>query len=108
MICIVLYLFQCLESLGNCASAASAELADLLTGYDMEALLAAHDGVAALIDKDSPLGKAHPDADSAPSLATETPPTADHYADNNIKIIKIEKTNEPLGKYTYIIWTLCM
>lgn len=90
-----------MDCLSSCASAASAELADLLTGYDMEALFVAHDGVAASIDKDSPLGKAR--LDMPVNTLVDTVPTTDHYADNNIKIIKIEKTNEPLGKYNRFV-----
>lgn len=66
----------------------------------MEALFAAHDGIAQLIDHESPVGKTGVPGTELPAthLQETLPPTTDTYLDNNIKIIKIEKTNEPLGK----------
>lgn len=60
--------------------------------------MVAHDGVAAVIDPESPFGSTPADPTTLSNLVTAAvPPVQDHYADNNIKIIKIEKTNEPLG-----------
>ncbi|XP_063977057.1 protein PALS1 isoform X9 [Diachasmimorpha longicaudata] len=71
------------------------ELTGLLTSYEMEGLLLSHDSVISYVDgmqrKQSP-------SSSSPS---ETPSLSSSYRDSrnteNIKIIKIEKTNEPLG-----------
>ncbi|XP_049826039.1 protein PALS1 isoform X2 [Aethina tumida] len=83
---------DCLDALGGSQSAHAVELASLLTGYELEALMVAHDGVASTLPADS--------TTPTPSTA-ETIPTssvADHrYGEDNIKIIKIEKSTEPLG-----------
>ncbi|KAJ8944396.1 hypothetical protein NQ318_023169 [Aromia moschata] len=61
------------------------------TGYEFEALMVAHDGVASTLPVDS--------TTPTPSVADNLPQSiADHrYGEENIKIIKIEKSTEPLG-----------
>ncbi|XP_060530675.1 protein PALS1 isoform X2 [Cylas formicarius] len=80
-----------LDSLSSSQSAYAVELATLLTGYEFEALMVAHDGVATTLPPDStsptPL-----QSDSLPSTVSGS-----RYGDENIKIIRIEKTTEPLG-----------
>lgn len=62
--------------------------------------MVAYDGVAAVIDPESPFGNTPPETNQVSNLIVDTAqPVQDHYADNNIKIIKIEKTNEPLGMF---------
>ncbi|XP_025835103.1 MAGUK p55 subfamily member 5 isoform X2 [Agrilus planipennis] len=81
---------DCLDALGNSQSASAVELATLLTGYELEALMVAHDGVASTLPPDS--------VTPTPSTAETIPQTLpDHYGADNIKIIKIEKSTEPLG-----------
>lgn len=86
---------DCLDALANSQSAYAVELATLLTGYEMEALMVAHDGVISTL----------PPAESN-SLPSPTPNNNDssstlsdkrYGGEENIKIIKIEKSTEPLG-----------
>lgn len=75
--------------------AAVEELTGILTSYDMEALLLAHDSIVSYVDglqrKDSP--------SSSPPSGPPSPTSSwkDSRVVDNIKIIRIEKTNEPLG-----------
>ncbi|KAF5286758.1 hypothetical protein FQA39_LY04181 [Lamprigera yunnana] len=85
-----LALRDCLDALSTSQSAYAVELATLLTGYELEALMIAHDGVASTLPPDS----------TTPTLPpTEAVPQTlpDQYGSDNIKIIKIEKSTEPLG-----------
>lgn len=81
---------DCLDALGTSQSAYAVELATLLTGYELEALMLAHDGVATILP---------PDSTAATPLTSSEPATlpGDHYGEENIKVIKIEKSTEPLG-----------
>ncbi|XP_044254351.1 protein PALS1 isoform X1 [Tribolium madens] len=80
---------DCLDALGNSQSAYAVELASLLTGYELEALMVAHDGVASTLPPDS----------TSPGAPPVEPPPAlpERFHEENIKIIKIEKSTEPLG-----------
>ncbi|KMR02568.1 maguk p55 subfamily member 5 [Lasius niger] len=75
--------------------AAVEELTSILTSYDMEALLLAHDSIVSYVDglqrKRSP--------SSSPPSGPPSPTSSwkDSRVIDNIKIIRIEKTNEPLG-----------
>ncbi|XP_070161887.1 uncharacterized protein [Polyergus mexicanus] len=75
--------------------AAVEELTNILTSYDMEALLLAHDSIVSYVDglqrKRSP--------SSSPPSGPPSPTSSwkDSRVVDNIKIIRIEKTNEPLG-----------
>lgn len=75
--------------------AAVEELTSILTSYDMEALLLAHDSIVSYVDglqrKQSP--------SSSPPSGPPSPTSSwkDSRVVDNIKIIRIEKTNEPLG-----------
>ncbi|XP_063927834.1 protein PALS1 isoform X2 [Zophobas morio] len=81
---------DCLDALGNSQSSYAVELASLLTGYELEALMVAHDGVASTLPPDS--------TSPGPPPAEPPPPVPDHrFHEENIKIIKIEKSTEPLG-----------
>lgn len=83
---------DCLDALGNSQSAYAVELASLLTGYELEALMVAHDGVASTLPPDSTSPGIPKTVESIP------PPILDHrFQEENIKIIKIEKSTEPLG-----------
>lgn len=78
---------DCLETLQPSSLPDAAELADLLTRYEFEGLLYAHDAIA---------------TQNVAIMAAGTPSCEDdsseHFVgEENIKIIKIEKTNEPLG-----------
>ncbi|XP_069671483.1 protein PALS1-like isoform X2 [Periplaneta americana] len=83
---------DCLETLQPCSLPDAAELADLLTRYEFEGLLYAHDAIATQdIAIKSPLLVAA----GTPSCEDDT---SEHFVgEDNIKIIKIEKSNEPLG-----------
>ncbi|XP_025986113.2 uncharacterized protein LOC105199953 isoform X2 [Solenopsis invicta] len=75
--------------------AAVEELTSILTSYDMEALLLAHDSIVSYVEglqrKQSP--------SSSPPSGPPSPTSSwkDSRVVDNIKIIRIEKTNEPLG-----------
>jgi hypothetical protein len=86
MKCDLLLCSQCLETLQPSSLPDAAELADLLTRYEFEGLLYAHDAIA---------------TQDVAIMAAGTPSCEDdsseHFGgEENIKIIKIEKTNEPL------------
>ncbi|XP_076757235.1 uncharacterized protein LOC143427190 isoform X2 [Xylocopa sonorina] len=71
------------------------ELTGILTSYDMEALLLAHDSIISYVDglqrKQSP-SSSSPSGPPSPTSSWKGSRVVD-----NIKIIRIEKTNEPLG-----------
>lgn len=73
--------------------AAAEELVGLLTSYEMEGLLLAHDSAVARVEglQRKPCS---PGANGSPS---PSPSSKDSRLADNIKIIRIEKTNEPLG-----------
>ncbi|XP_023246869.1 uncharacterized protein LOC106636192 [Copidosoma floridanum] len=71
--------------------AAAEELVRLLTSYEMEGLLLAHDTAVACVDG----LQRKPGSPGAPP--SPSPSSRDSRMADNIKIIKIEKTNEPLG-----------
>ncbi|XP_024945781.1 MAGUK p55 subfamily member 5 isoform X2 [Cephus cinctus] len=75
--------------------AAVEELTGLLTSYEMEGLLLAHDSIVSYVEgfqrKQGSLSSS-PSGPPSPSSSTRGSRIAD-----NIKIIRIEKTNEPLG-----------
>ncbi|ENN76635.1 hypothetical protein YQE_06854, partial [Dendroctonus ponderosae] len=80
-----------LDAVASSQSAYAVELATILTGYEFEALMVAHDGVATTLPPDS--------TTPPPQSEIPAPPIANHRygTDDNIKIIRIEKTTEPLG-----------
>ncbi|XP_044737039.1 protein PALS1 isoform X2 [Chrysoperla carnea] len=91
---------ECLDALaGACGSSdAAAELADILTGYEMEGLLSAYDGVAQVIASDSPLLQDGGNNTLKSGLKSIIPTqTNQQDGDSNIRIVTIEKSNEPLG-----------
>lgn len=65
-----------------------------LAGYELEALMVAHDGVASTLPVDSVTPK--PSETIPPQTASSTLPN-NHYGADNIKIVKIEKSTESLG-----------
>lgn len=77
---------QCLETLQPSSLPDAAELADLLTRYEFEGLLYAHDAIATQNIAIMAAGTPSCEDDSSEQFVGE----------ENIKIIKIEKTNEPL------------
>ncbi|XP_024870431.1 MAGUK p55 subfamily member 5 isoform X5 [Temnothorax curvispinosus] len=80
---------------GGAETIAIEELTSILTSYDMEALLLAHDSILSYVEglkrKQSP--------SSSPPSGPPSPTSSwkDSRVEDNIKIIRIEKTNEPLG-----------
>nr|CAD7412657.1 unnamed protein product [Timema poppensis] len=83
---------ECLDAIQPCSLADAAELSDLLTRYELEGLLLAHDNIALQ----------HSAIQSPSNTEVMVSPVDDDTSekfpqDANIKIIKIEKTNEPLG-----------
>lgn len=81
-----------METIQPCTLPEAAELADLLTRYEIEGLLFAHDAIARDCSPDR-ISLTSPENES--SMMQERP-TVNENEDSNIKIIKIEKTNEPL------------
>ncbi|XP_052742032.1 protein PALS1 isoform X5 [Bicyclus anynana] len=82
---------------GGETSALAAELLSVLGGLELESLIQAHDQAAALLDpvcftrgKRTKTGLNNYKDDKYPTHSPDDP-------SENIKIIKIEKTNEPLG-----------
>lgn len=84
---------ECLEGLQPCALPEAAELADLLTRYEIEGLLFAHDSIA----RDCSPNRIPLSLPENETSMMQEHPTINENEDSNIKIIKIEKTNEPLG-----------
>lgn len=83
-------------SIGNGETRAMVEkLTGLLTSYEMEGLLLAHDSIISYVDG---IQRKTSSSSSSPSRSP-SPSTSLRGARNtdNIKIIRIEKTNEPLG-----------
>ncbi|XP_026479754.1 MAGUK p55 subfamily member 5-like [Ctenocephalides felis] len=86
-------------------AAAARELCDLLGTYEMEGLLQAHDGVIKAIPKSAishspkPVTRPHLSASAASSIGQVGSTTAPALLaeDDGVRIIQIEKTNEPLG-----------
>ncbi|XP_017783913.1 PREDICTED: MAGUK p55 subfamily member 5 isoform X2 [Nicrophorus vespilloides] len=85
---------DCLDALSSSQSTHAVELAALLTGYEFEALMIAHDGVASTLPEDSTTPMPSPSS-SEPILTKPILP--EQYRVDNIKVIKIEKSTEPLG-----------
>ncbi|KAL0127648.1 hypothetical protein PUN28_003137 [Cardiocondyla obscurior] len=74
--------------------AAVEELTSILTSYDMEALLLAHDSIVSYVEG---LQKKSPSSSPPSGPPSPTSSWKDSRMVDNIKIIRIEKTNEPLG-----------
>lgn len=98
--------FQCVEVLEQWQSttaakataagetiAAAEELTALLTSYEMEGLFLAHDSIISSVDGfQAKNSSSSPSGPPSPSSSIR-----DSHVADNIKIIRIEKTNEPLG-----------
>ncbi|XP_063828936.1 uncharacterized protein LOC135078267 [Ostrinia nubilalis] len=88
-------------SSGGEKSAIAAELLSILGGLELESLIQAHDQAAALLDPASfNRGKRHKTGNNYNHKGENDKALTAHSPDDpseNIKIIKIEKTNEPLG-----------
>ncbi|XP_037072278.1 MAGUK p55 subfamily member 5-like isoform X2 [Pollicipes pollicipes] len=67
----------------------AAELVDLLTRFDMEGLLYSHDQIAVR-------GSAAASPEPSP-LLDDYAERVHHYTDPRVRVIRLEKTNEPLG-----------
>ncbi|RXG71543.1 MAGUK p55 subfamily member 5-A [Armadillidium vulgare] len=84
---------ECLEALNESSSSEALELVQLLSKYPMEGLFYAHDRIA---DSEPPLenvGTEH-SVDATPEESVER---QSNYLEDNVKIVRIDKTNEPLG-----------
>lgn len=93
---------QCLDALQPCPTPGADELADLLTRYELEGLLSAHDALAKRLPgppTPAVATLATPDA----SLQPPASEAASQYVDEQIRMVKIEKTNEPLVRYLYFL-----
>lgn len=75
--------------LQDSSSAEAAELVDLLTQFDMEGLLYSHDQIAAR-------GVSSCSPEPGPAL-DDYAERVHHYTDPRVRVIRLEKTNEPLG-----------
>ncbi|CAN8031545.1 unnamed protein product [Ixodes persulcatus] len=84
---------EVLSLLQGCALPEAAQLQDLLTRLEVEGLLLSHDRIAARC------GAGPRWAHSPPGTggAYEALDRAAHYSEDSIKIVHIDKTNEPLG-----------
>ncbi|XP_028037179.1 MAGUK p55 subfamily member 5 isoform X2 [Bombyx mandarina] len=82
---------------GGDTSAIAAELLSILGGLELENLIQAHDQAAAMLDQSCfTLGKRHKNGSAYKDDKGLTSHSPDDPSEH-IKIIKIEKTNEPLG-----------
>jgi hypothetical protein len=96
LLLLLLMIKQCLESIQNSDLPEASELAKLLSQYEIEGVLWAHDTIAQDV---------LPQDDEATTEVTVTLPANDSSMYNtdqhppNITIINIEKTNEPLVRY---------
>jgi len=100
---------DCMADLEECACAEAVELIGLLSRFEVEGLLYAHDRIADQSTIAAPLtggdGDGDTDADGAAPpesafIATGQQSTSSstvHPADKTFKIIRLEKSNEPLG-----------
>lgn len=94
-----LTLLQCVELLQPSTQPEAAELCELLMRYEVEGLLYTHDTITRELEDQSPVMTPNTVNHSPPPL-----PVHEHEdQDSNIKIIKIEKTNEPLVRLSYDI-----
>lgn len=106
---VVVSRLQCLDVIQPCTLPEATELAELLTRYDIEGLLLAHDTLAShdiavvsptLSEIDRSLPEELPQISPITPSHTPVHNTPAHVAsslsEEHIKIIKIEKTNEPL------------
>ncbi|KAF9823424.1 hypothetical protein SFRURICE_006637, partial [Spodoptera frugiperda] len=88
-------------STGSESSALAAELLSILGGLELESLIQAHDQAAALLDPACfNRGKRHKTGNNFNHKGENDKALTAHSPDDpseHIKIIKIEKTNEPLG-----------
>lgn len=94
---------QCLGSLYNCSVPESAELVDLLSRVDFEGILCAHDKIAErerlLLSSETSLnlGESVDEVilpkSPRPAFIPEPQP------DDHIKVVRIEKTQDPLVRY---------
>ena len=69
---------QCVESLAQSSSPSAIELCDLLSTYEMEGLLLAHDRIASTTDRSPALVNAIPDS-AATSIAKNTTSNIPNY-----------------------------
>ena len=81
---------QVVGVLQESSSPEAVELVDLLTRFDMEGLLYSHDQIAA---RGTPEDSGEPDP--APAL-DDYADRVHHYTDPRVRVIRLEKTNEPL------------
>ncbi|XP_073982492.1 MAGUK p55 family member stardust isoform X2 [Rhodnius prolixus] len=94
---------DCIENLQSSSRQEAVELCEILGRFELEALLYAHDSVAREVfavpanagELQTPTAMPPTDQAVAPRSKAPTPVHDDE--DSNIKIIKIEKTHEPLG-----------
>lgn len=83
-----MFLFQCLKDLQGSSLSEASKLTEFLARNEVEELLEAHDTI---------VRNYFPDTESDLTLKSEGSIYKSHAnQDPNIKIIKIEKTNEPL------------
>lgn len=98
---------QCLTGLQQCAWPEAVELVSLLSRYEIEGLLFAHDRIAeAGSISTAPLSESMMPDDqeglqesafiTPPHLAGPSPTHSQQYQDRTYKIIRLEKSNEPL------------
>ncbi|KAK3916048.1 MAGUK p55 subfamily member 5 [Frankliniella fusca] len=101
---------DCLDVIQPCALPEATELAELLTRYDIEGLLLAHDTLASHdiavvsptlseVERNLPEEHSHIPVLTPSHTPVHTTPAhiPNTFSEEHIKIIKIEKTHEPLG-----------
>ncbi|XP_075723367.1 MAGUK p55 family member stardust isoform X1 [Rhipicephalus microplus] len=84
---------EVLSLLEGCPLAEAMQLQDFLSRLDVDGLLLSHDRIAARCGASPRLAHSPP----GPGGAHEALDRASHYSEDSIKIVHIDKTNEPLG-----------
>ncbi|XP_076049029.1 uncharacterized protein LOC143029832 isoform X2 [Oratosquilla oratoria] len=78
---------ECLSLLQDCRQPEAVELVDILNKYAVEGLLYAHDRIAER--EPIPMGNTLPEEEVLDRVS--------HYPEDSVKIVRIDKTNDPLG-----------
>lgn len=114
--------FQCIALLNKSGQPEAIELAELLSKYTLEGLFYSHDRIASTEpvfppSPDSSASPEHlpsqPESDppepefvGQPEMSVDNANMASNYHQENVKIVRIDKTNEPLVRFSIILYLI--